>query len=131
MHFATAAGLAAALAAIPATSFGQNPEVQVRGQARALSYYMEPRAVHEVRGSYQMSDGSILDVTDRSSKLYVWLDGRKNELHAIAHNTFASRDRNMTLTYADDERYGNIKVSYIPQASLASANAKRIYLASR
>lgn len=133
MHLGAATAIAIALAAIPAASHGQesNPEVQVRGQSKNYTYFMDRKQVHEVSGSYQMSDGSILDVTDRERKLYVWLDGRRNELHAIAHNQFATRDRNMTLSYSDDARYGSIAVSYIPQARVAGGPVKMIYLTSK
>jgi hypothetical protein len=132
MHI-TAAALAVALAAIPAASYGQdtNPEVQVRGQSRSYTYHMDRKDVAQVRGSYAMSDGSTLEVQNRARTLLVWLDGRQNELHAIAHNEFATRDRNVTLSYTDEGRFGNIAVSYIPQTTLAGGGSKMVFLTSK
>jgi hypothetical protein len=132
MHLTAAAGLAVALAAIPAASFGQdNPEVQVRGRSKSYTYFMDRKEVALVRGVYAMSDGTYLDVQNHQRKLMVWLDGRQNELHAIAHNEFASRDRNVTLKYTDEGHYGQIAVSYIPQSTLAGGGAKMVFLTSK
>ena len=128
MHLAIAA---LALSVVPAVSHGQDTEVQVRGQSKSSTYFMDRKEVSLVSGTYAMSDGSYLDVKDRERKLYVWLDGRQNELHAIAHNVFATRDRNVTLKYADDDRYGNIAVSYIPRSSLAGGGNRMVFLTSK
>jgi len=128
MHLAIAA---VALSVVPAISQGQETEVQVRGQSKSYTYFMDRREVAQVNGTYAMSDGSYLDVNSRDRKLYVWLDGRQNELHAINYNVFATRDRNMILTYADDAHYGNIKVSYLPRTAIAGGPAKMVFLTSK
>ena len=130
MHLAV---FALAMAAVPAASYGQDQstEVQVRGQTGSATYFMDRKEVAEVSGTYAMSDGSYLDVKDRERKLYVWLDGRQHELRPIAYNVFATRDRNMTLTYADDARYGNIKVSYLPRSAIAGGPAQIVFLTSK
>jgi hypothetical protein len=128
MHLAVAA---LALSVIPAASQAQDTEVQVRGQSKSYTYFMDRKEIKQVSGTYAMSDGSYLDVNSRERKLYVWLDGRQNELHAIKYNVFATRDRDMTLTYADDGRYGNIAVSYVPRTVIAGGPSRMVFLSSK
>ena len=103
------------------------PEITVLGKVQAPArYYMTPAEVHEVSGSYAMSDGSELTIKDRSRKLHFEIDGRKVELYPVANHVYSTSSRDVTLSWMPDGSASVVAIVYVPTAALAQTNPPRI-----
>ncbi|HZX28181.1 MAG TPA: hypothetical protein VFF16_13995 [Telluria sp.] len=100
----------------------QLPGVQVTATA-VRHYYVAPETVHALSGAYNMSNGQLMRLSDRRSKLYVDFDGRSNRLAAVADRVYRSDDGAMTLVASDDELLGEVTLSYVPRNGMARAGA--------
>jgi hypothetical protein len=52
-----------------------------------------------MRGTFRLADGRTITVTSRMSKLYVDLDGKREELVPVASNKFVTRDTGATVAF--------------------------------
>lgn len=93
--------------------------VTVRPEHRL--YFMDRKAVHEMAGTYRMSDGSQARIKDRNRKLIVDYDDRTTVLEAIGPNLFTSSNDDMTVQFKQDE-FGDdmIVLSYVPARRMAA-----------
>lgn len=108
------------------------PEITVLGKVQAPArYYMTPSEVHEVSGSYAMSDGSEMTIKDRNRKLQFQIDGRKVELYAVGNHVYSTPSRDVTLAWVPDGSASVVALIYVPTAALAQANPPRVSLLSQ
>jgi hypothetical protein len=52
-----------------------------------------------MRGSFQLTDGRTIMVTNRLNKLYVELDGKREELVPIGPKKFVTRETGTTVAF--------------------------------
>jgi hypothetical protein len=52
-----------------------------------------------MRGSFQLSDGRTITVTNKMNKLYVELDGKREEMVPVGPKKFVTRDTGATVAF--------------------------------
>lgn len=65
-----------------------------RGQTR-----LSPDEVQDMQGVFRLADGRRLTVMDRQSKLFIELDGKREELLPVGPNRFVSHDTGTRITF--------------------------------
>jgi hypothetical protein len=58
----------------------------------------QDEAAH-MRGSFRLADGRTITVTNRMNKLYVELDGKREEMVPVAPKKFVTRDTGATVAF--------------------------------
>jgi hypothetical protein len=102
MHKLSYVCLAAALVAGSALAAPAAPtEVQATSQQ-----------LHDVEGSYRLSNGRVLKLIMQDDRLYAELKNHRTELVAVGENAFASRDGSISVTYKPDAATEQISVSF-------------------
>ena len=64
--------------------------VTVQGGASPL-VHLTPDEAHDAAGSFKLEDGRMLKLSSRSSKVYMELDGRREQLLPVAQTRFVAR----------------------------------------
>ncbi len=96
-------------------------EIQVRAPV-TRTWYMSPVALAEIQGTYALSNGKSLRLTNMRGKLYADLNQRGlAELVPVAENTFVSRDRDIALEYKPIAFGDEIVLSYKTDALAANS----------
>ena len=79
----------------PAVAAGSLASVQVRA---AHTYLSKDDAEH-MRGTFALTDGRTITVTNKQNRLFVDLDGKREELVPVAPKKFVTRDTGATVAF--------------------------------
>jgi hypothetical protein len=79
----------------PAVAAGSLASVQVKA---AHSYLSRDDAEH-MRGTFELTDGRTITVTNRMNKLFVDLDGKREELVPVGTTKFVTRDTGTRVAF--------------------------------
>jgi hypothetical protein len=79
----------------PAVAAGNLASVQVRA---AHTYLSKDDAEH-MRGTFELTDGRTLTVTSKMNKLFVDLDGKREELVPVGATKFVTRDTGTRVAF--------------------------------
>lgn len=100
LAFATAATLSLSACADPsiAPSSVATNQVMVQG-TQAPFYHLTPDEAAGLKGAFRLEDGRVMKVTNRSAKLFMELDGKREELMATGPNKFVSRQSGTSVAF--------------------------------
>jgi putative intracellular protease/amidase len=98
--FAAAATLSLSAFADPsvAPSSATASAVMVSSSTHSAYRLTKDEAEH-MRGSFRLTDGRTITVTNRMNKLFVDLDGKREELLPVAPKKFITRDTGATVAF--------------------------------
>ncbi len=63
------------------------------------AYRLTTDEAEHMRGSFRLTDGRTITVTNRMNKLFVDLDGKREELVPVAPKKFVTRDTGATVAF--------------------------------
>ena len=63
------------------------------------AYRLTKDEAEHMRGSFRLTDGRTITVTNRMNKLFVDLDGKREELVPVAPKKFVTRDTGATVAF--------------------------------
>ena len=63
------------------------------------AYRLTQDEAEHMRGSFRLTDGRTITVTNRMNKLYVDLDGKREEMVPVAPKKFVTRDTGATVAF--------------------------------
>ena len=63
------------------------------------AYRLTKDEAEHMRGSFRLTDGRMITVTNRMNKLFVDLDGKREELVPVAPKKFVTRDTGATVAF--------------------------------
>ena len=63
------------------------------------AYRLTQDEAEHMRGSFRLTDGRTITVTNRMNKLFVDLDGKREEMMPIGPKTFVTRDTGATVAF--------------------------------
>lgn len=100
LAFAAAATLSLSACADPsiAPSAAATNQVMVQG-TQAPFYHLTPDEAASMKGAFRLEDGRVMKVTNRSAKLFMELDGKREELMATGPNKFVSRQSGTSVAF--------------------------------
>jgi hypothetical protein len=71
----------------------------VLAQGASPAYRLTQDEAEHMRGSFQLTDGRTITVTNKMNKLYVELDGKREELVPVGPKKFVTRDTGATVAF--------------------------------
>jgi len=80
----------------PSASVANNATAQLQP---SMAYRLTKDEAERMRGSFLLTDGRTIKVTNRMSKLFVDLDGKREEMVPVGPNQFVTRDSGARLTF--------------------------------
>jgi hypothetical protein len=99
LAFAAAATLSVSAFADPSIAPSVAPNT-VTVQAPATSYHrLMPVDAAHMQGTYQLTDGRQMRVTNRFNRLFIDLDGKHEELLPSGQNSFVSNQTHARVTF--------------------------------
>jgi len=81
---------------LPVSMSADGNTVTVQGAA-IQSVRLTPAEAQAANGSFQLSDGRVLWLSSRNNKIYMELDGRRDELLPVSRTHFLARARGAEL----------------------------------
>jgi hypothetical protein len=100
LAFAATATLSLSACADPSLAPANLSTSLVTVQANpAAVYHLSPAEAENMRASYQLADGRVLKVTNQSAKLFMELDGKREELVAAGGNRFVARNSGTSVAF--------------------------------
>lgn len=63
------------------------------------AYRLTQDEAEHMRGSFRLTDGRMITVTNRMNKLYVELDGKREEMVPVAPKKFVTRDTGARIAF--------------------------------
>ena len=63
------------------------------------AYRLSQDEAEHMRGSFQLTDGRTITVTNKMNKLFVELDGKREELVPVGPKKFITRDTGATVAF--------------------------------
>jgi hypothetical protein len=75
---------------LPASASADANTVIVQGGA-SPAVRLTPAEAHEANGSFLLDDGRVLTLSNRGSKVFVELDGKREELLPVSRTRFVAR----------------------------------------
>ena len=63
------------------------------------AYRLTTDEAEHMRGSFRLTDGRTITVTNRMNKLYVDLDGKREEMVPVGPKKFVTRDTGATVAF--------------------------------
>ena len=88
--------LALAGPALPVGVSADGNTVFVQGHASPL-VYLTPHEAEDATGSFQLNDGRTLRLTSHSNKLFMEVDGKREQLLPVSKTRFVARDSGAEL----------------------------------
>jgi hypothetical protein len=79
----------------PAVAAGSLASVQVK----AAHTYLSKGDAEHMRGTFELTDGRTITVTNRMNKLFVDLDGKREELVPVGATKFVTRDTGTRVAF--------------------------------
>jgi len=80
----------------PSSALGNTALAQVQPSMR---YRLTKDEAEHMRGSFRLTDGRTITVTNRLNKLFVDLDGKREELVPVGPKTFVTRDTGTSVAF--------------------------------
>jgi hypothetical protein len=80
----------------PSLSTGNSAQAQVQP---SMAYRLTKDDADRMRGTFGLADGRTIKITSRLNKLFVDLDGKREELVPVGPNRFVTRDTGARLTF--------------------------------
>jgi hypothetical protein len=80
----------------PSQSTGNSVQVQVQP---SMAYRLTKDEADHMRGAFRLADGRTMTVTSRMNRLFVELDGKREEMVPVGPNRFVSRDSGTRLEF--------------------------------
>ena len=80
----------------PSLSTGNSAQAQVQP---SMAYRLTKEDADHMRGTFGLADGRTIKITSRLNKLFVDLDGKREELVPVGPNRFVTRDTGARLTF--------------------------------
>lgn len=80
----------------PSASAASNATAQLQP---SMAYRLTKIDAERMRSSFLLTDGRTIKVTNRMSRLFVDLDGKREELVPVGQNQFVTRDSGARLTF--------------------------------
>jgi len=97
---AAVSSLALAEPALPVEVSADGHTVIVQGNARPL-VYLTPHEAEDATGSFRLEDGRTLTLTSRSNKVFMEVDGKREELLPVSKTRFVARGSGDQLALDD------------------------------
>lgn len=97
LAFLGAAALSMSAFAAPNNVPSQGADMSAAGTHG--QYKLSPDEVSDMQGVFRLADGRRLTVLDRQSKLFIELDGKREELTPVGPNRFVSHDTGTRITF--------------------------------
>jgi hypothetical protein len=80
----------------PSASVANNATAQLQP---SMAYRLTKDDADRMRGTFGLTDGRTITITSRLNKLFVDLDGKREELVPVGPNLFVTRDSGARLTF--------------------------------
>lgn len=87
---------------LPVSMSADGNTVTVRGAATPL-VHLTPAEAQATNGSFQLEDGRVLTLSSRNGKVYMELDGRRDELLPVSPTRFVARGSGTELAMDQPE----------------------------
>jgi hypothetical protein len=97
---AAVSSLALADAALPVAVSADGNTVIVQGNARPL-VYLTPHEAEDATGSFRLEDGRTLRLTSLRNKVFMEVDGKREELLPVSKTRFVARASGAELALDD------------------------------
>jgi hypothetical protein len=113
LAFAAAAVLSASAVAdpsIPAAASASDNSVNVQAGLSKANRLTPADALH-MQGAFQLVDGRVMTVTNQQARLFVELDGKKEELVQVAPQRFMTRDTGARIAFDQVPYAGEVTVN--------------------
>ena len=80
----------------PSASVANNATAQLQP---SMAYRLTKDDADRMRGTFGLTDGRTITITSRLNKLFVDLDGKREEMVPVGQNQFVTRDSGARLTF--------------------------------
>ena len=97
--FTAAATLSLGAFADPSIAPSSATASAVMASSSHSAYRLSQDEAEHMRGSFRLTDGRTITVTNRMNKLYVDLDGKREEMVPVAPKKFVTRDTGATVAF--------------------------------
>jgi hypothetical protein len=99
LAFTAAATLSLSAFADPSIAPSSATAGAVIDSSTHTAYRLTQDEAEHMRGAFRLTDGRTITVTSRMNKLYVDLDGKREEMVPVAPKTFVTRDTGATVAF--------------------------------
>jgi hypothetical protein len=99
LAFAATATLSLSAFADPSVAPASATASAVMDASRHTAYRLTQDEAEHMRGSFRLTDGRTITVTNKMNKLFVDLDGKREELVPVAPKKFVTRDTGATVAF--------------------------------
>jgi hypothetical protein len=99
LAFIGAATLSVSAFADPSIAPSSATASAVTASSGLRAYRLSQDEAEHMRGAFRLTDGRTITVTSRMNKLYVDLDGKREELVPVAPKKFITRDTGATVAF--------------------------------
>jgi hypothetical protein len=99
LAFAAAATLSLSAFADPSVAPSSATASAVMAPSAYGAYRLTTDEAEHMRGSFRLTDGRTITVTNRMNKLFVELDGKREEMVPVAPKKFVTRDTSATVAF--------------------------------
>ena len=101
--------LALAEPALPAAASADGTVV-VRGDASRV-IHLTPGEAQGTNGSFRLDDGRTLRLTSRNSKVFMEVDGKREELLPVSSTEFVARDSGAQVALDEEAFAGTVRLT--------------------
>jgi hypothetical protein len=99
LAFAAAATLSLSAFADPSIAPSSATASAVMDSSTHSAYRLTQDEAEHMRGTFRLTDGRTITVTNRMNKLFVDLDGKREELLPVAPKKFVTRDTGAIVAF--------------------------------
>jgi hypothetical protein len=99
LAFTAAATLSLSAFADPSIAPSSATAGAVTASSTQAAYRLTQDEAEHMRGAFRLTDGRTITVTSRMNKLYVDLDGKREELVPVAPKKFVARDTGAIVAF--------------------------------
>ncbi|MGJ7914747.1 hypothetical protein ACI48D_04600 [Massilia sp. LXY-6] len=107
---ATVSTLALAEPALPVAVSSDGNTVIVQGAASRM-FHLTPGQAQDTNGVYKLEDGRQLKLTSHNSKVFMEVDGRREELLPLSRTDFVARDSGARVALDEEAFATNIQLT--------------------
>jgi hypothetical protein len=102
--------LALAEPALPVAVSADGGTVVVRGDASRV-IHLTPGQAQGTNGSFRLDDGRTLRLTSRNSKVFMEVDGKREELLPVSPTEFVARDSGAQVALDEEAFAGTVRLT--------------------
>jgi hypothetical protein len=112
LAFLGAAAVSTAVFAAPApvSLSGDGHTVTVHGDSSPV-IRLTPGQAEEVAGSFRLQDGRVLRLTSQSNRVYMEVDGKREELLPVSRTEFVARQSGARVALDDESYAENVQLT--------------------